>query len=97
MHYNEVNSYLFVTCVELYKFKTKDSEINATSLCLDNASIDFSAGNMKKTWLYYRFSADDMKKTGLYWYPYEFLVDYDGIDVDDFLDIHLNIEWLRII
>ena len=52
---------------------------------------------MKKTWLYYRFSADDMKKTGLYWYPYEFLVDYDGIDVDDFLDIHLNIEWLRII
>ena len=28
LHYNEVNSYLFVNGVEIYKFKEKDSEIN---------------------------------------------------------------------
>ena len=29
-----------------------------------------------------------MKKTGLNGYVYEFSVDYDGIAVDDVLDIH---------
>ena len=29
-----------------------------------------------------------MKKTGLNGYVYEFSVDYDGIKVDDVLDIH---------
>ena len=29
-----------------------------------------------------------MKKTGLYGYVYDFSVDYNGIDVDDNLDIH---------
>ena len=34
--------------VEIYKFKTNDSEINAASLCLGNVSKDFSADNMKE-------------------------------------------------
>ena len=74
MHYNSPNSYLFVSGVEIYKFKAKDSKINAVSLCFSNASKDFSTGNMKKT--------------GLYGYVYEFSVDYDSTDVGDILDIH---------
>ena len=34
LHYNVENSYLFVNGTEIYKFKTKDSEIVATPLCL---------------------------------------------------------------
>ena len=48
LHYNEVNSYLYVKSIEIYKFKTKDSEINAGPLCLGNVSKVFLA-NMKKT------------------------------------------------
>ena len=36
LHYNGANSYLFVNVVEIYKFKAKDSEINAAPLSLDN-------------------------------------------------------------
>ena len=36
LHYNGVNSYLFVNRVEIYKFKAKYSEINAALLCLCN-------------------------------------------------------------
>ena len=39
LHYNEVNSYLFVDGAEIYKFKAKDSEIKAFLLCLGNVSI----------------------------------------------------------
>ena len=52
LHCNGVNSYLFVNDVEIYKFKTKDSEINAGSLCLDNISKEFLADYMKKNGLY---------------------------------------------
>ena len=48
LHYNGVNSYLFVNGIEVYNFKTKDSEIVATPLCLGNISKDFSVNNMKK-------------------------------------------------
>ena len=58
----------------MYKFKARDSEINAALLCLGNALKDFSAGNMKKT--------------VLYGYVYDFSVDYDSTDVADILDIH---------
>ena len=34
----------------MVKFKTKDSEIVATPLCLGNISKDWSVGNMKKKW-----------------------------------------------
>ena len=71
MHYNGVNSNLFVDVVKSYKFKAKDSHINAAQLCL----VSYSK----------KFSADNMKKTGWYWYVYDFSVDYDSIDVDDIL------------
>ena len=47
-HYNRANSYLFVSCTEIYKFKAKDSEIVASPLCLGNISKDWSIDNMKK-------------------------------------------------
>ena len=47
LHYNGVNSYLFVNGVENYKFKANNSEINVVLFCLGNASKDFLADNMK--------------------------------------------------
>ena len=43
-----MKSYIFVNGVEIYKFKAKDSEIDAAPLCLGNVLKDFSADNMKK-------------------------------------------------
>ena len=74
LHYNGANSYLFVNGKEIHKFKTKDSEIVATPLCLENFSKDLSVGNTKKT--------------GLNGYVYDFSIDYDAIAVNDILDIH---------
>ena len=74
LHYNGGNSYLFVNGTEIIKFKTKDSEIVATPLCL---------GNISKEW-----STDNMKKTGLTGYAYNFSGDYNAIAVDDIKDIH---------
>ena len=73
VHYNGDNSYLFVNGTEISKFKAKDSEIVATSLCLGNSSKDFSV--------------DNMKKTGLYVNVYEFSIDYDAVANDKILDI----------
>ena len=74
LHYNGVNSYLFVNGTEIYKFKVKDSEIVAAPICL---------GNISKDW-----SADNMKKIGFNGYIYDFSVDYYATDVDDIKDIH---------
>ena len=74
MHYNRTNSYLFVNGTEIYKFKAKDSEIVAASLCLGNISKDWSVYNMKKT--------------GFNGYVHDFSVDYDAIAIDDILGIH---------
>ena len=74
MHYNGAISYLFVNGREIIKFKAKDSEIVATTLCLGNISKDFSV--------------DNMKKTGLNGYVYDFSVNYDAAAVGDILDIH---------
>ena len=71
MHYNEANSYLFVNGTEIIKFKAKNSEIVADSLCLGNVSKDF--------WM------DNMKKTGLNGYVYDVSVDYGAVAVDDIL------------
>ena len=68
-----MNSYIFVNVAEVYKFKGKDSEINAAPLSLDNVSKDYLDGNTKNT--------------GLYGYVYDFSVAYDTIDVDQILDI----------
>ena len=73
-HYNGANSYFFVNSKEIVKFKAKDSEIVASSLCL---------GNISKDW-----STDNMKKTGFNGYIYDFSVDYDATDIDDIKDIH---------
>ena len=48
LHYNVANSYLFVNCTEIIKFKAKDSEIAPSPLCLGNISKDWSTANMKK-------------------------------------------------
>ena len=62
LHYNEANIYLFVNGKEILKFKSNDSSIVATPLCLRNISKDCSI--------------NDMKKTGLDGYVHEFFVDY---------------------
>ena len=74
LHYNEVNSYLFVDGTEIYKFKAKDSEIVPTPLCL---------GNISKDW-----SVDDMKRTGFTLYVYDFSIYYNYISVDNIKDVH---------
>ena len=48
LHCNRGNSYIFVNGTEIIKFKSKDSEIVATPLCLGNISKGFSVDNMKK-------------------------------------------------
>ena len=48
LHYNGSNSYLFVNCKEIHKFKANDSEIIAPPLCLGKISKDCSVDNMKK-------------------------------------------------
>ena len=44
-----MNSYIFANALEIYRFKAKDSEVNAASLCLGNVSKYLSAEFMKKT------------------------------------------------
>ena len=48
LHYNEADNYLFVNGKEIVKFKTKDSAIVETPLCLGNISKDQPVDNMKK-------------------------------------------------
>ena len=74
LHYNGVNSYLFVNGKEIFTLKAKDSEITPYELCL---------GNISKDW-----SIDNMKNTGLKGCIYDFSVDYDAITVSDILGIH---------
>ena len=73
LHYNGVNSYLFVNGTGIYKFKAKASEIVATPLCLRNISKDWSI--------------DNMRRTGFNGYIYDFSVGYDATDIDDIKDI----------
>ena len=74
LRYNGANSYLFVNGTEIYKLKTKVSEIVASPLYL---------GNISKDW-----STDNMKKTGLTGYVYDFSVGYNTVAVDDVKDAH---------
>ena len=74
LHYNEANSYLFLSGNEIYKFKAKDPQTVASPLCLRNIS---------KVW-----SIDSMKRTGFTGYVYDFSVDDEATDVDDIKDIH---------
>ena len=45
LHYNKENSYLFANGTEIHKFKSKDFEIIANSLCLGNISKNWSVDN----------------------------------------------------
>ena len=74
LHYNGGINCLFVYGTEIIKFKSKDSEIVASPLCL---------GNISKDW-----STDNMKKTGLTGYVYDFSADYNAITIGDIKDIH---------
>ena len=74
LHYNGVNSYIFVSGTEIHKFKAKDYEIVTNPLCLGNISKDWSVDNMKKT----RWNG----------YVYDFIVDYNPNAVVDIEDIH---------
>ena len=74
LHYNGVNSYLFINGTEIYKFKAKDSEVFVGPICL---------GNILKDW-----SVDNMKKTGFTGYVYDFSVDYETIAVNNIKNIH---------
>ena len=47
LHYNGMNSYIFVNSVEICKFKAINPEINAAVLCLGNVWKHFSVDNMK--------------------------------------------------
>ena len=68
---------MFVSGIEICKFRAKYSEIVASPLCLGNISKDWSIDSMKKT-----------GKTGFNGYVYDFSVDYDATDVGDIKDIH---------
>ena len=74
LQYNRANSCLFVNGTEIIKFKAKDSNIVASSLCL---------GNISKDW-----SVDNMKKTGFTGYVYDFSADYNVVTLDGIKDIH---------
>ena len=58
LHYNGTNSYLFANSTEIIKFKSKDSNIIATPLCLVNISKDWSVDNTGLNRYVYDFSVD---------------------------------------
>ena len=47
LYYNGANSYLPVNSTEIWKLKSKDSQIAAALLCLGNISKDWSEDNMQ--------------------------------------------------
>ena len=71
LHYNGANGYL-LTEQKFINLKQKTLKSYQT-LCLGNASKNFTSSNIIKT--------------GLNGYIYNFSVDYDAIAVDDILDI----------
>ena len=74
LHFNDGNSFLFVNTTKIYQFKAKDSEMKDHTLCLDHISKHFTIKNMK---------------TGLKWTEKVFSVNYNAIDANDILDIHM--------
>ena len=74
LHYNGANSYFFINGTKIINFKTKDSEVAAYPLYLENISKDWSVVNMKNT--------------GIKSYVYDFSADYYAIAVSDILDFH---------
>ena len=58
LHYNGANSYLFVDGTEIIKFKSKDSEIVATPLCLGNITKEDKTKKTGVNGYVYDFSVD---------------------------------------
>lgn len=58
----------------IYHFKAKGSEINPYPLCSGNISKDFAVSTMKET--------------GLNGYVQDFSVDYNTVNVSDFIDFY---------
>ena len=50
LYYNGSNSFLYVNAINVYQFKSKDSEIKPYPPCLGNISKEFTVNNMKKNW-----------------------------------------------
>ena len=48
LHYNGINSFIFVNATKIYQFKGKNSKIKGYTLCLGNISKDFTINNLKK-------------------------------------------------
>ena len=74
LHYNDDNSYLFVNCKKVTKFKAKTSELIKYPMCLGGLSKDYTE--------------DNRKDKGLYGNVYDFSVDYSAISNDETHDIH---------
>ena len=75
LRYNESNSFLYVNVINVYQFKSKDSDRKPYPLCLGNISKELTVNNMKKI--------------GLKGYLYDYdSMDYNSTDIGDTVDIH---------
>ena len=75
LHYNGVDSYLFVNGRQELKFKAKTDKLVKEKLCI---------GNLRDQW-----TTIETEKTGLYGNIYDFLVDYQAIvGVGPIYDMH---------
>ena len=75
LHHYGSNSFFFVNTTKIYQFKAKDFEIKDYALFLGNISEDFTISNMKKT--------------GLKGNVNFFSVDFNPIDTNDILYMHI--------
>ena len=75
LHYNDNDSYLFITGKQELKFTAKPDKLIKEKLCI---------GNLSSQW-----TASESEKTGLYGNIYDFIVDYTRItDVKFIYDMH---------
>ena len=68
LHYNVVNSYLFVNGKQIYKFKANNKDVNLPA--------KFFVGSICN-----KFDAIDFKEVSLRGIVYDFSVDYNSIDI----------------
>ena len=68
LHYNVVNSYLFVNGKQIYKFKANNKDVNLPA--------KFFVGSISN-----KFDAIDFKEVSLRGIVYDFSVDYNSIDI----------------
>ena len=73
MHYNGVNSYLYVNKSEIYKFKVHDN-IRRYQFCLGNISKDFTK--------------DEKSEVSLNGTVHDFSVNHSSVEKEDILNIH---------